>query len=55
MEPHNRLIAVTKLSKKGTSLRMTLPKEISAILLVEEMEHIGFYEENGKIWIKKIE
>ena len=42
----DKLIAVTRTSSKGSSLRMTLPKEIAEKLNVSESEHIGFYEVN---------
>ena len=51
----DKLIAVTRTSSKGYSLRMTLPKEIAEMLNVSESEHIGFYEVNGEIVIRKIE
>lgn len=49
------LIAVTKLSTRGTSIRMTLPKEIAEILEVSDGGHLGFYSDNGKILLKKLE
>lgn len=49
-----KLIAVTRTSSKGSSLRMTLPKEIAEKLNVSESDHIGFYEVNGEIVVKKI-
>lgn len=51
----HKLIAVTKTSKRGSSLRITLPKEIAERLRVSESEHIGFYEVNGDIVVRKIE
>ena len=51
----DKLIAVTKTSSKGPSLRITLPKEIAEKLNVSESEHIGFYEVQGEIMIRKIE
>ncbi len=51
----DKLIAVTRTSSKGTSLRITLPKEIAEKLNVSESEHIGFYEVKGEIMIRKIE
>ena len=50
-----KLIAVTRTSSKGSSLRMTLPKEIAEKLNVTGSEHIGFYDVNGEIVIRKIE
>ena len=50
----DKLIAVTKTSTRGSSLRITLPKEIAEKLNVSESEHIGFYEIDGKVVIRKI-
>ena len=51
----DKLIAVARTSSKGSSLRITLPKEVAEKLNVSESEHIGFYEEEGEIKIRKIE
>ena len=51
--PH-KLIAVTRTSSKGSSLRISLPKEIAEKLNVSESEHIGFYEIDGEVVIRKI-
>jgi AbrB family looped-hinge helix DNA binding protein len=51
--PH-KLIAVTRTSSKGSSLRITLPKEIAEKLNVSESEHIEFYEVNGEIVVRKL-
>lgn len=51
----DKLIAVMKTSKRGSSLRITLPKEIAERLNVSESEHIGFYEVNGEIVVRRIE
>jgi len=50
-----KLIAVTKLSTRGTSIRMTLPKEVAELLGVEEGGHIGFYMDGGRVILRKIE
>ena len=47
--------AVTRTSSKGSSLRITLPKEIAEKLNISESEHIGFYEVKGEIVVRKIE
>ena len=49
-----KLLAVTKTSSRGSSLRITLPKEIAEKLNVSETEHIGFYEIDGEVVIRKI-
>jgi AbrB family looped-hinge helix DNA binding protein len=51
----DKLIAVCKISKRGLSLRITLPKEIAEKLNVSESEHIGFYVVNEEIAVRKIE
>ena len=51
----DKLIAVTRTSSKGSSLRITLPKEIAEKLNVSGSDHIGFYEVNGEIVVRKIE
>jgi AbrB family looped-hinge helix DNA binding protein len=51
----DKLIAVIKISKRGSSLRITLPKEIAEKLNVTGSEHIGFYEVDGEIVVRKIE
>ena len=51
----DKLIAVIKTSKRVSSLRITLPKDIAEKLNASESEHLGFYEVNGEIVVKKIE
>ena len=51
----DKLIAVIKTSKRGSSLRITLPKDIAEKLNASESEHLGFYEVNGEIVVRKIE
>ncbi|MCL4480291.1 MAG: AbrB/MazE/SpoVT family DNA-binding domain-containing protein [Candidatus Thermoplasmatota archaeon] len=51
----DKLLAVTRISSRGSSLRITLPKEVAGKLNVSESKHIGFYEVNGEIVIRKIE
>ena len=50
-----KLIAVTRTSSKGSSLRITLPEEMADLLNAGEKEHIGFYEVNGEIVVREIE
>ena len=42
----DKLIAVVRTSKSGSSFRMTLPKEIAEKLNVSESEHIGFLRDS---------
>ena len=50
-----QLIDVSHLSKRGSSLRMTVPKKVQAILGVKDEDIVGFYEEDGRIFLKKME
>jgi AbrB family looped-hinge helix DNA binding protein len=54
MNDKNDLLDITRTSKKGTSLRITLPKRIAERLLIGEGDFLGFYEKDGTIYIKKI-
>lgn len=50
-----QLLDVSHTSKRGTSLRITIPKRVQGKLGVKEEDIIGFYEEDGKIILKKME
>lgn len=50
-----QLIDVSHISKRGTSLRITLPKKVQERIGVKEEDILGFYEENGKILLRKME
>ena len=50
-----KLIAVTRSSSKGWSLRIIMPIEVAEKLNFSESEHIGFYEVKGEIVVRKIE
>jgi len=49
-----QLLDVSHVSKRGSSLRITLPKKVAEILGAGEREVLGFYEVDGKIVIKKM-
>ena len=49
----DRLIVVTRIFSKGSSLIMTPPKEVAENL--NASESIGFYEVQGEIVARKIE
>ncbi len=51
----DKLIAVSRTSPRGSSLRVTLPKEVAEKLNVSGSDHIGFYEVKGEIVVSKIE
>ena len=46
----DKLIAITRTSSRGSSLRITLPKEIAEKLNVSESELIGFDEIMGRLF-----
>lgn len=50
-----QLIEVSHVSKRGTSLRTTIPKKIQEKLGIKEEDILGFYEDNGKVVMKKME
>ena len=43
------LIDVAHVSKRGSSLRATIPKKVQDKLGIREEDIIGYYEENGRI------
>ncbi len=49
-----QLVDVSHVSKRGSSLRITLPKKVQALLEVNEEEIVGFYVEDGAVVLKKI-
>ena len=49
-----QLLEVSHVSKREAPFRITLPKKAAEILDVKAGEIIGFYEENGKIVLRKM-
>ena len=49
-----QLLQVSHVSKRGSSLRITLPKTIREKLGLKEEDIVGFYEDSGNIIIKKM-
>ena len=50
-----QLLDVSHVSKKGVSMRMTLPKIIREKLELKDGDILGFYEDNGDIVIRMME
>ena len=50
-----QFIEVSHVSNSGSSVRITPPKKIEEKLGVKEEDILGFYEEDGKIFVKKME
>ena len=49
-----QLLDVSHISKKGASMRVTIPKKVQDKLGIKDKDILGFYEENGKVILKKI-
>lgn len=49
------LLDVTHASRRGTSLRISLPKKVSDRLGIKPEDIIGFYTDGEKIIIRKVE
>lgn len=50
-----QLIEVTHVSKRGASLRVSLPKKAAESLNAKAGDIIGFYLEDGRVFLKKIQ
>lgn len=50
-----KLIDVSHASKRGSSIRITMPKKVLELLEVKSEDIIGFLEENGRVYLKKME
>jgi antitoxin component of MazEF toxin-antitoxin module len=50
----DKLIAVTYISPKGASLRIMIPKEVAQKLNVSGSGHIGIYEVDREIVVRKV-
>ncbi|QRF76135.1 hypothetical protein Thermo_01652 [Thermoplasmatales archaeon] len=49
-----QLLEVTHISKRGASMRITLPKKAAECINAVAGDIIGFYEEDGKVFLKKM-
>lgn len=49
-----QLLEVSHVSKRGASLRITIPKKAAEALDLREEEIVGFYEDSGNIILKKM-
>jgi AbrB family looped-hinge helix DNA binding protein len=49
-----QLLEVTHVSRRGASLRITLPKSVGEKLGIGPGDVLGFYEEDSRITIQKI-
>ena len=49
-----QLLEVSHVSKKETSLRITIPKRAAEAMNLREGDIVGFYEDNGNIVLRKM-
>lgn len=49
-----QLVEVSHVSRRGSSIRITLPKKIQEKLGVKEGDILGFYEEEGSVFLRKM-
>ncbi|MGC8505860.1 MAG: AbrB/MazE/SpoVT family DNA-binding domain-containing protein [Thermoplasmata archaeon] len=54
LKDEGSLISVSHVSPRGSSLRVTLPKEIARSLGIGPRDIVGFYYQNKKIVIRKL-
>lgn len=50
-----QLLDISHVSKRGTSLRITLPRKVQEKLGIRESDIVGFYLDDGIIIVKKID
>ena len=50
-----QLLDVSHASKRGSSLRITIPKKVQEKLDVKEKDIVGFYKKDGKNILKKMD
>ena len=48
------LIDVSHVSKRGSSLRITVPKRVIEKMQIQPEDIVGFFEEDGRIYIDKM-
>lgn len=49
-----QLLEVSHVSKRGASLRITIPKKVALMLNLGNGDVLGFYEDDGKIVLRKM-
>ena len=55
MNDNNEPIGITRTSSKGSSLRITIPKNVALKLGIVGNQFIGFFLKDGEIVLKKIQ
>ena len=49
-----QLLEVSHISKRESSLRISLPRKAAEILKVKSGDIVGFYDDNGNIVLRKM-
>ncbi|MCL6089532.1 MAG: AbrB/MazE/SpoVT family DNA-binding domain-containing protein [Candidatus Thermoplasmatota archaeon] len=55
MEQKRLLLEVSHVSKRGSSLRITLPKKVSERLKISPEDILGFYFDGKDVYLEKME
>ena len=50
-----QLLEISHISKRESSLRITLPKKAAEALKANAGDIIGFYQEDGRVFVKKMD
>ena len=50
-----QLIEILHVSKRGASFRITIPKKAAESLNANAGDIIGFYQEDGRVFVKKMD
>lgn len=50
-----QLLEVSHAFKRGGSLRITIPKKVQEKMAIKDEDIVGFYEEDGKVFVKKMD
>lgn len=51
----SKLVDVSHVSRRGTSFRITVPRNVAEKIGAQEQDIVGFYEEGGRVLLKKME
>ncbi len=54
MNPDKILMDIAHVSRRGSSLRVTLPKKVTQQLSIEPRDIVGFYLEGDRIILEKM-
>ena len=55
MNAEKKLIDVAHVSKRGSSLRISIPKKVAESIGISEGEILGFYSDGERTFVERIE